>query len=401
MRTRWTRGPSLNILLLGLTSLLADFSTEMMAPALPLFIASLGGAGLAVSLAGGLGDGASSLLRLLSGYASDRLGGRRRLMVIGYSTSAITKLLTTLAGSWAQVVGLRVADRLGKGVRTPPRDALIYESTPAELSGRAFGLHRAMDTSGAVLGSLAALLLLGLAGLEFRLLFAAAGLVGLLAVIPLLFVKEPAGGPRTALGLRAALAELPSGLRKVLSFTTLFAAGNVSYMLLLLRASLAFEEHLALLAPLALYLAFNCVYASSTYLMGAAADKLGRVRVLTAGYVAIALSLAGLAWLPGPAWVVASFATYSLGFSCVDTVERVVVAEASRGLRGTGMGAYHCLSGLAAIAGGVVAGLLWDLVSPSVALTYASLATLIAAVGMGSLAYKLPQQAPINGPGLD
>ena len=144
----------LNVVLLGLVSLLTDVSTEMMAPALPLFIASLGGAGVAVGLAGGLGDGASSFLRLASGHASDRLGRRRPLVAAGYLTSAASKLAMALAGSWLHVVGLRVAERAGKGVRTPPRDALIAESTVVERSGRAFGLHRAMDTSGAIISEL-------------------------------------------------------------------------------------------------------------------------------------------------------------------------------------------------------------------------------------------------------
>ncbi|MEM4700473.1 MAG: MFS transporter [Candidatus Nezhaarchaeales archaeon] len=382
MGPRWTRGPGLGILLLGLTSMLADLSTEMATPALPLFIASLGGTGLAVGLAGGLGDGASSLLRLLSGYASDRLRRRKALVSAGYLSSALCKLLTSLAVSWPQAVGLRVADRLGKGLRTPPRDALISECSPAESRGRAFGLHRAMDTSGAVLGSLAALALLGWAAVDFRTLFAVAGLLGLLSLAPLLFVKEPERGPRAPLGLRAALSGLPEGLRRVLPFTTLFALGNVGCMLLILRASAAFGEGLAIEAPLALYLAFNCIYASSAYFVGAAADRLGEARVLAAGYATVALSLASMAWAPGPAWVAASFAAYGLGFSCADTVERAIVARASGPMRGVGLGAYHCLSGLASMAGGGLAGLLWDLASPSAALALGSAATLAAALGV-------------------
>jgi MFS family permease len=378
---------SLNVALLGLVSLLTDVSSEMITPALPFFIASLGGGGLAAGLVGGLGDGASSLLRLLSGYASDRMGRRKPLVAAGYLASAFSKLAMASAGAWIHVAGLRMADRAGKGVRTPPRDALIAESVAAERSGRAFGLHRAMDTSGAVLGSLAALMLLGFAKLGFRELFIAAGLLAFIALLPLRFVKEEPKPPRSR-GLHAALAELPKGLKLLLPFTAIFAAGNLSLMLLLLKASLGFEGELATLMPLALYLLFNCVYAASSYPCGAAADRLGRMKVLAVGYAAASLSLALLAHA-STAWQLASaFTLYGLSYACVDTVERAVVAEASREARGIGLGAYHCLAGLAAIGGNALAGALWDLASPIAAFTYAALLTAAASLGLAYLAWS-------------
>lgn len=230
-----------NVILLGLISFLADVSSEMALPALPLFISSLGGGGFVLGLAGGLGDGASSLLRLASGYTSDRTGKFKPLIALGYLTSALSKLGLSLALWWPQAVAFRILDRVGKGVRTPPRDALIAISTTPGWEGRAFGLHRAMDTAGALVGSIVALILLGFLYVEFKTFFLIAALVAFSALVPIYFIKE-APYPKASEGFLPSISKAPRKFKFLLLATTLFSMGNLSIMLLIFRASMLFKD---------------------------------------------------------------------------------------------------------------------------------------------------------------
>ena len=174
---------SKNILLLGFVSLLNDISSEIIQPVLPLFIASLGGGSLAVGLIGGISDGLPSLLKVLAGCWSDRLGKRKPLVVAGYALSAVGKLFLPAATTWQQVFLLKTLERSGKGVRSAPRDAMISESTDKSNRGRGFGLHRAMDSTGAVIGSILAYLLWQ-GGMSYSSIFMVAGVLSVLALLP-------------------------------------------------------------------------------------------------------------------------------------------------------------------------------------------------------------------------
>ncbi len=347
-----------NIYLLGLVSLLNDASSEIIQPILPLFLASLGAGGLAVGLIGGLADGLPSLFKLLSGYWSDRLRRRKPLVAAGYAISAVGKLLLTLAFSWQHVFILKTIERSGKGVRSAPRDAIIAESAPREGRGRGFGVHRALDSLGAVVGSLLAYLLWQ-GGMDYRTIFLVAGSVAFVALIPLIPVKEVSRSPVGP--LRPALSNIPPGLGPFVAIASLFALGNTSYMFFILRAQEFFSGSMAVGAPLLLYVLFNLVYAIFSIPCGSWSDRVGRKRVLTIGYLLFALVSLGFALVASAPGLVLLFALYGLVFAIVDGAERAFVSDlCHQDVRGTGLGVYYGAVGVSAIASGLVAGALWQ-----------------------------------------
>ena len=249
---------SKNILLLGFVSLLNDISSEIIQPVLPIFIASLGGGSLAVGLIGGISDGLPSLFKVLAGCWSDRLGKRKPLVVAGYALSAVGKLFLPIATTWQQVFLLKTLERSGKGVRSAPRDAMISESTDKSNRGRGFGLHRAMDSTGAVIGSILAYLLWQ-GGMSYSSIFMVAGVLSLVALLPFYKVLESFRAPNCEVRLK--LSGLSPELRRFLVIASLFALGNFSYMFFILRAQGLFSGAEAVAAPLLLYALFNLVYA--------------------------------------------------------------------------------------------------------------------------------------------
>ncbi len=369
-----------NIPLLGLVSLLNDASSEIIQPILPLFIISLGGGGLAVGLIGGLSDGIPSVLKILSGYWSDRVGRRKPLVVAGYSISALGKLLLSTAVIWQHVFLLKTLERCGKGIRSAPRDAIIAESAPEETRGRGFGIHRALDTIGAIIGSALAYLLWQ-GGMDFRSIFILAGLIAIIALGPLIPVRETIKAPSRNRGRDLGISSLSPDLRRFVVISSLFALGNFSYMFFLLRASQFFAGDLAVGAPLLLYIFFNVVYAGLSIPSGIWSDRVGRRNVLLVGYALFALVCAGFAYVSTVPGLILLFALYGLVFAMVDGAERAFVSDLSRtSTRGTALGAYHAAVGLAAILSGIVAGLLWQYQSSTAPFLFGAAAALLASL---------------------
>ena len=295
-------GLGINVVLLGLTSLLTDFGSEMIMPILPLFIVSLGGAGMAVGLIAGLGDSLSSILKVFSGYWSDRMGKRKPLVVLGYASSATAKLFFPLSTHWLHLVFLRPLERVGKGVRTAPRDALIAESIRMEAMGRGFGFHRAMDTAGAVLGSLSAFLLVWLLGLNLRTILLIAALISFTALIPLTWVREVEAPlrPKTP-SLTISLKGVPVKLKLFIASATIFALAQFSYMFFILKVSSFLEsvgaEYVA--TPILFYVLSNLVYAVFAFPSGMLADRFGRLRMVILGYLLFSATCLGFALTGG------------------------------------------------------------------------------------------------------
>ena len=280
---------SRNLILVSLTSLLTDISSEMVYPLLPFFLVTQVGAGPGIiGLIEGVAQSTASLLRVFSGYLSDRIGQRKSLAILGYACSTVGRFLLFLARSWLWVFGGRFTDRFGKGIRTAPRDALIAESVPAHMRGRGFGFHRAMDTVGAVIGvTLAYFLFISTHG-NYRRLFLFSLIPAATGVFVLFWLRERrASSPadqssdqspkrerntpsdeRRAAALRPIQAwrRLPRRLKLFLLVVFLFTLGNSSNQFLLLRAkNLGFSESTAIL----LYLVYNVVYAAASYPAGA------------------------------------------------------------------------------------------------------------------------------------
>lgn len=371
---------SKNILLLGLVSFLNDISSEIIQPVLPLFLSSLGGGSLAVGLVGGFSEGLPSLIKLLSGCWSDRIGRRLPLVVGGYALSALGKILLAGASSWPAVFMLKILERCGKGLRSPPRDAMISESAPKNSRGRGFGLHRAMDSAGAVIGSLLAYSLWQ-AGLSYSSIFLVAGALAMLALLPFVKVKESYSAPKCEYSWR--LSDIPPDLGRFLTIACLFALGNFSYMFFILRAQGIFSGGEAAASAILLYALFNLTYALLALPAGIWSDRIGRKKILALGYGLFALTALGFSIVSSQTGLVMLFALYGLVYALVDGSERAFVSDLSPpGLRGSALGLYSGALGLAAIASSLLAGAIWELWGQQATFIFGAGAAGLAALGL-------------------
>jgi MFS family permease len=355
------------VIALGCVSLLTDTSSEMVYTQVPLFLTNvLNTQAWIVGLIEGIAESTASLLKVVSGWLSDRAGQRKPLTMLGYGLGAISKPLMALANLWQTVFLLRFLDRLGKGLRTAPRDALIAEATPAALRGRAFGLHRTMDTTGAVLGPLLGYWFLRHVSANARHLFLFAGLPGLLAVLTLLFaVKEKAHrtSPHLSSSPPAATIlprwqNLQPSYRRFLWIVLLFNLGNSSDAFLILRAkSLGFAATDILL----LYAAFNMVEALFGYAAGSLSDRVGRRPLIVAGYFVFALVYLGFALARTQAAIWLLFLLYGGYYTLTQGVQRAFAADyADPAQRATQIGAYHTIVGVALLPASLLAGRLFE-----------------------------------------
>lgn len=373
----------MNILLLGLVSFLTDTSSEMIFPLLPFFIAALGGTELAIGLIGGLGDSVASVLKVFSGYWSDKSGKRKVLVSSGYLTSSVSKLFLSLSRVWQHVLVLIPLERVGKGLRTAPRDAMIADYSKEEVRGKAFGLHRTLDTGGAIAGSTLALILFWFIKLEFMAIIFLAAFMAFSALIPLYFVKERRAKSRRVT-LRISLAGLSHPLRLFIVIATVFALGNFTYMFFLLKAQQFFAglltERTAFAVSMLLYIWFNVVYASLSFPMGILSDKVGRRAVLFIGYLLFGFTCLGFAFSSSLVSLVVFFALYGLFYATVEANQRAFISDlAPKELRGTALGTFHTTIGLATLPSGIIAGALWQYIDPTATFLYGSALGFLAA----------------------
>lgn len=371
------------VVLLGVVSFFADIAGEMVYPFVPLFLTSVLGAPVAVvGLIEGVAESAASLLRVASGWWSDRVGRRIPLIVGGYGLAAVAKVLLAVAVGWPMVLAARFIDRVGKGIRGSPRDALIADATPAADRGRAFGLHRSLDTAGAVIGPLLALLLAALVGGRLRLVFAIAAVPGFLSLLPLSAVKEPARPvPADRAGAPPfSFRGLDRRLRLFLAASLVFALGNSSDVFLILRArGLGLSTTAVVLA----YALYNLVYLGASLPAGIVSDRVGRRNVVAVGLLIFALVYGGFALVDRPAFVWPLFAVYGLYIALTDGVGKALTVDlAPAGARATALGTYGLVTGLAALIASVAAGQLWDRVGTWAPFLLGAGAALAAAVMM-------------------
>lgn len=371
---------SRNVLLLGLVSFITDASSEVIMPILPMFIASIGGAGIAVGLIGGLGDSLSSMMNIFSGHFSDRFGRRKPFIYLGYGLSALMKLFYPFSRVWPQLLLFRVLERTGKGVRTAPRDAIIAESAKKEVRGKAFGIHRALDTSGAIGGSILAFVLFWFLNLGFESILLIAAFIAFLALPPIYFVKEEEKKPvKRKLGI--GLQGLSRELRLFILVASVFALANFTYMFFILKAQQAFTAREAIGIPILLYILFNVVYALLAIPAGMLSDRIGRHKVLLMGYTAFAVTSLGFAFASSLLPLIALFTLYGSAFALIDANQRALVSDlAAKDLRGTALGTFHTSISIATLLSGVIAGALWEYVSPNVTFLYGSGIAVMAAL---------------------
>lgn len=353
-----------NVTAMGLVSLFQDISSEMIYPLLPLFLANVLGADKSIiGLIEGIAESTASLLKVFSGWLSDRSGRRKAWTIGGYSLSALVKPAVSLATAWPFVLAVRFLDRVGKGVRTAPRDALLAASTPDESRGRAFGLHRAMDTAGAVAGPLLAYALLPVFSGDYRPVFALTLIPGLISVALLVFLvreRRVEAAPEERRKPQISLAPFDRQFKLFLLAVVIFTLGNSSDAFLLLRADATGVSNVQI--PL-LWLVFNVVYALASTPAGELSDRIGRRVVIIGGYAVFALVYLGFAAASAAWHIWGLFAAYGLYYGLTEGVQRAYAADlAPAHLRGTAFGVYHTLTGLALFPASVIAGWLWQTV---------------------------------------
>ena len=350
------------------TSFLTDISSEMIFNLIPLFLANILGVGTAViGLIDGIAETTASLMKVYAGALSDKLGRRKWLAVAGYALSAVSKPFLYLANAWGWVLGVRFADRLGKGIRTAPRDALVADSIDEKQRGLAFGVHRAGDTAGAFVGlGLAALIVWltqsGAAELSlrtFRVVVLASILPALLAVLVLaLGATEGTAACKGSAPTRLSLAGMDSRFKLFLFVLVLFTLGNSSDSFIILLGQ---NRGLDILQIMLMVMTFNLVYALLAGPLGALSDRLGRRRLIIFGWIAYGLVYLGLA-LSHTGWQVwVLYGLYGIYYGATDGVARALVADmVPEARRGAAYGLYNAAIGITALPASVIAGLLWQ-----------------------------------------
>ncbi len=364
MRAGLTR----NVTFMGVVSGLTDISSEMLYPIVPIFLTSVLGAPMqVVGLIEGVAEATASLLKIAGGRLSDRAGKRKPFVVAGYSLSALSKPLLALAATWHFVLFSRFIDRVGKGLRTSARDALIAGSVEKEHWGKAFGFHRAMDTLGAALGPLAALAIIHFMPAEkpdYRFIFMAAFIPALLGVFVLLyFVREAAAAPRLPGEAPAVRTPMTSDFKVFVFLYAIFALGNSSDVFLIMKAK---ATGFTLTQVILAYTGYNLVYALLAAPAGWLSDKLGKIKTMAFGFLVFAAVYLGFA-LAAKAWLVwVLFALYGFYGAFNEGIAKAVVAHLSAGdNRASAMGYFQGVTGLLSFFASVMAGLLWDRLSPS------------------------------------
>jgi MFS family permease len=369
-----------NVWLIGAISLLNDTASDMLYPLIPLYLSSVLMAGpKALGIIEGMAEVTSSILKLISGIWVDRTNRAQPWIIWGYALTGFSRPLLAIATSWPGVLGIRMLDRVGKGLRSSPRDALLAASVPPENRGLAFGLHRAMDNAGAVLGPILAAVMLG-SGFKIRDLFVVAIIPALLCISMSMLIREPKN--TLDLAKRSSFnwnfQQLPVNFKRYLLAVVVFSLGNSSNMFLLLRAKeLGLPESQV---PLAWAVISATAMLFSTPL-AALSDNFGRIRLIAAGWLAYGLFYGCLGFLPSGNVVVlfSLFAFYGLFLATTEGVEKALVADlAPANLVGTAYGWFNLVSGIMLLPASIIFGWLYENAGASTAFGFSSCCSLIA-----------------------
>jgi MFS family permease len=382
LKHRGIAGVSRNVMLLGVVSFFADVSSEMVYPIVPLFLrGTLGAPLIAVGLIEGVAESTASLLKFVVGWFSDRIRRRLPFTFVGYALAALSKPGLAAAVAWPMVLVTRFVDRTGKGIRTAPRDALIADSSDPRELGRAFGLHRAMDTLGAVVGPLIALALLAWLGDRYRPIFLFAFIPGAISVIALAAVRETVhqSSDRTHPPLLSLRGYDPAFLA-FLGVTLLFAVGNSSDAFLVLRAH---DLGLSASAVVLAYVLYNVSYAGLSLPAGIRSDRVGRRPVIIVGFLVFALVYGGFAFATHGWMVWPLFIVYGGYIALTEGVGKAYVADlVPEERRGTAMGLYNATTGMTLLFASLVGGGLWDLIGPQATFAFGSATALLSAAAL-------------------
>lgn len=387
---RYFAGLSRNTFLLALASLFGDISSEMLFPILPIFLTqTLKATGSVVGLVEGVALATQTIVQGFSGALSDKLRRRKPIALAGALLSAIAKPVMGAAAAWPGVAGGRLLDRLGSGIRSAPRDALVAASADEAARGRAFGLEGLGDNAGACLGPLLAILLLIVLQLDIRLIFYLAVIPGLLAVLMLLLVEERPIEATSTIGV--GLRQLPTAYWKYLLATALFGIGNSSNAFLILQTQ---EIGASLVTTILIYAGYNFVAALISYPAGFLSDHLGRRAILVVALGIFLVTYLGFAVARNAALIAALFIAYGLYQGIFRSVGKALASDyIPAPLRAGGIGWYSATVGLTGLVANLVAGWLWDEVGHEAVFLFGAASAAVGAVALLALVPATPRRA--------
>jgi MFS family permease len=369
---------SKNIVFTGLTSFLTDTSTKMVYSVMPLFLMSIGASKTSLAVIEGIAESTAALVKTFSGFWSDKIGKNKPFMIIGYGLSCIIMPFYALVISPVQVLWLRFAERVGKGIRTAPRDSLIAGSVTNGETGTAFGIQKAMDNMGAILGPILAFLLLLLLPNNYRIIFLLAGIPALFGILTLVFGVKEAKKDRCMPIKWSGLKSFPKRYYIFLAIIFIFTLGNSTDALLLVKAN-EIGVKVALI-PL-VYLLTSVVSVALAVPMGILSDKIGKEKMLAVGYLLYAVVYFGFGWSSNVKTIMGLFALYGLYSAMTDGTQKAFVSDlVDANKKGTGLGIYNALIGLTLLPASLLAGILYDKVNANVPFYFGGAMSLLAAM---------------------
>lgn len=369
-----------NVFYTGFNSFLTDTSTKMVYSVMPMFLMSIGASKTSLSLIEGIAESTASLIKAFSGFWSDKIGKNKPFMLFGYGLSALILPLYVFVATPIHVLYLRFIERFGKGIRTAPRDSLIAGSVTKGETGRSFGLQKAMDNSGAIVGPLIAFGLLLLMPGNFKIIFLLAGIPAIIGVFVILFGIREARKDKHELFTRFRLKDFPLKYYLFLAIVFVFTIGNSTDALLLVKAN---EVGVKVAFIPLVYLVTNAVSVVVSVPLGSLSDRIGKEKVLIAGYLIYAVVYYGFGVSTTAGAIVSLFALYGLYSASTDGVQKAFVCDLiDKNKKGTGLGIYNALLGITLLPASLIAGLLYDEVNSSIPFYFGASTAFISAVMM-------------------
>ena len=369
-----------NILFTGLTSFLTDTSVKMVYSVMPMFLLSIGASKTSLSLIEGIAESTAALVKTLSGFWSDKIGKNKPFMLIGYGISALIIPLYSFVVSPMQVLYLRFIERFGKGIRTAPRDSLIAGSVLNGETGKSFGLQKAMDNSGAIVGPLAAFLLLIFCPGNYRIIFLLAGIPAILSILVIIFGIKEAKKSRENLFKKFHFKDFPKSFYLFLVIIFIFTLGNSTDALLMVKAN---EVGVKVAFIPLVYLITSIVSVLLAIPVGSLSDKIGKEKILITGFLIYAIVYYGFGVTGNTGTIVALFALYGFYSAATDGIQKAFISDITdKNKQGTGMGIYNALLGITLLPASLIAGVLYDKVNSRIPFYFGAVTALISAILM-------------------
>jgi MFS family permease len=384
-----------NIFFTGITSFFTDTSSKMVYSVMPLFLLSIGATKTQLSLIEGIAESTASLLKAVSGFWSDKIGKNKPFMIIGYAATALVTPLYSYVVHPMQVLVYRFLERVGKGIRTAPRDSLIAASTLKNETGKSFGFHKAMDNSGAIIGPLIAAAVLYFLPkdnplLQYKTIFWIATIPAVLGVLILIFMVRDSKVQIATSTTKVSLKQLPRNFYLFLVIIAIFTLGNSTDSLLIVRTS---ETGISASWVPFIYMLFNTVSVFFAIPIGKLSDRIGRGRLITVGFFIYSMVYFMFGAFNNVGIFVGMFVMYGLYSALTDTCQKSLVSDLiPKEMKGTGFGLYHAVLGVMLLPASLIAGYLYDKVSPSWAFYFGSILSAIAMILMSIFVYNLRKQ---------